>query len=125
MTFFRYRRRTDLIIAVFLCFVESDKRKLHPTEVAKEAGLHMSSAVRLMEQVHEIFLKLPKGTDGLTYYALRPSIAAQPPDDVILMVNRRALKETALFYTWITLIVLALAVVTMAALPSLKLMFGS
>lgn len=124
MSIFRYRKRTETIITVFLCFAESEKRRLHPTEVAREAGMQMGSAVRLMDQIHEIFLKLPRGADGLTYYALRPSVSAQPPDDVIRMVNRKAMRETILFYSWISLITLMLVVVALASYPSMKLVFG-
>lgn len=124
MSIFRYRKRTETIITVFLCFAESEKRRLHPMEVAREAGMQMGSAVRLMDQIHEIFLKLPRGADGLTYYALRPSVSAQSPDDVIRMVNRKAMRETILFYSWVSLITLMLVVVALASYPSMKLVFG-
>ena len=125
MSVFRYRRRTETIIAIFLCFAESDKRRLHPMEVSRYSGMQMVAAVRLMDQIHEIFLKLPRGADGLTYYALRPSISAQALDDVIHMINRKALKETILFYSWITFVTLMFLVLALVSYPSIKLVIGA
>ena len=121
---FRFKNRRGRILAVYECIVTSEKRSLHPIEISRRTGLHMLDVIEVIEEINEIFLRVPSPDIGVNRFALRPSIAAQSQDEVIGFINRKVKIETYVYYAIIAIIVNAIIVVLFSAYPYFKILFS-
>lgn len=109
-----------MLLAMYECFVENEKRPLHPSEVSRHSGVYMLDAARRMQETPEMFLKLPGRGDGLTRYALTPSMASRSTEEVHEFVRKQALRESVLYYTYLLLIASVLLILAILAWPIFK-----
>lgn len=108
----RFRRKTERILLIYDCFCDHEERSLHPSQIARETGLDLLTVVKTLDQVNELFMKLPGRGDGITRYALPSSIYAMAPEEVRALVSRHAHIENWVFWSIWASLVTAFGVVT-------------
>lgn len=93
----RFRGRTQRILAVYETLRDDPAIGLHPRQIGLRVGMSALAAMRLLDAVPELFVKLPK-RDGLTRYRLNSFATAAAPAEVRALVLRRARWEALAIY---------------------------
>ena len=114
---FRFRGRTARLLTLVDCFLAEPDKGHSPAHLARRSGLPIYDAVRLLDQVPELFVKLPGRGDGITRYRLASSVAARGPEGIAALVHGRARRETWLYYAFVAMGLLLLVVAAMAIAP--------
>lgn len=120
MTFlqFRFRGKYRRILALYQCFLDLEKRALHPAEISRYAGVTLHDASIGLEQTPELFLKLSSREDGLTRYALTPSIRSRKREEVEKFVMREVKRETRVLYAIVIMMVTIFLAGLMITIPN-------
>lgn len=116
---FRFRGKTDRLLAIVECFLKEPNKGLSPIEVGRGSGLGTYDAARILERTPELFVKLPGRGDGITRYRLASSMAARGDAGIDTWIRRNARRESWLCYALLTMALLFAATAVMAMLPAL------
>ena len=117
---FRFRRRKVSIIAIYRCMKHSDKRVLHPSEIARLTGMHMLTVIRVLSAVPELFFKVPQARSaGVTGYALTTATFAKEEEDVVKFINRKASLENWVYWGILATIFVAFIYAILTMIPVL------
>ena len=116
---FRFRGRTNRLLALVDCFLQEPDKGLSPTHLARRAGMAIYDAVRLLDQTPELFVQLPGRGDGITRYRLASSVAARGEEGIVALIERHARRESWIYYALLTMALLLGAIVVMAIAPAL------
>ena len=95
----RFRNKTARLLAVVRQFRESESIALHPDQVSRRLGISLQEAHRMLDTTPELFVRLPRGPDRVTKYALTPSFSSLQPDEGKAFIARQARKESLGFWT--------------------------
>ena len=79
----------------------------------------MYDTVRILDQIPELFVKLPGRGDGITRYRLASSVAARGEGGVEDLVARNAQRESWIYYGLLTTALLLALVALLAVVPPL------
>ena len=115
---FRFRGKTKRILALYQCFIEHPGEALHPTQLARLTGMPMLRVVGQLDNVYELFVKLPK-RDGITRYRLTTTCSTLNEEQVKQLIENKARRESWLFYAAISATLLAFIVAVMAIAPAI------
>ena len=107
---FRFRGKVRRLFEMYLCFLENDGKALHPTQLSRQTGIRFADVAGLLDHTPELFVKLPKRRDGITRYRLTSVSSTLSPEDVQLMLNRNARRESLILYS-IALMILCIFVI--------------
>lgn len=116
---FRFRGRTVRLLALADGLLAEADRGHSPAYLARQTGLPIYDALRLLDQTPELFVKLPGRGDGITRYRLASSVAARGRDGIAALVRRHARRETWLYYGLLAIALLLLLVAALAIAPGL------
>ena len=116
---FRFRGKTDRLLALVDCFLQEPDKGLSPTHLARRTGVAIYDAVRMLDQTPELFVKLPGRGDGITRYRLASSVAARGEEGIAALIERNARRESGIYYALLAMVLLLLVVVLMAIAPAL------
>ena len=116
---FRFRGKTRMLMAMVQCFLDEPAKGLHPSQVAKGAGIPIYDVARRLNATPELFVRLPGMRDGITRYRLASSVAARGVKDIEALIGRYARRETWLLYALIAIVFLALLVPVLVMLPTI------
>ena len=116
---FRFRGKTERLLAIVGCFLNEPNKGLSPAHIGRESGISMYDAVRILDQTPELFVKLPGRGDGITRYRLASSVAARGEQGIEALIHGNARRESWLYYALLTMALLLAAVAVMAVLPAL------
>ncbi len=74
-------------------------------QISHATGLDLLIVVRTLDQINELFMKLPGRGDDITRYALPTSIYAMDPEEVEAMVYKHNRIEQWVFWTiWASIV---------------------
>ena len=116
---FRFRGKLRKLALIYNCFREHPGVGLHPMQVAKYTGLSLAEANRLLSSTPEMFVRLPRRSDGLTRYRLISSRATQTPEEAEKFLLGAARKETLLLYSVGGMVICMLLIVVVLVAPAL------
>ena len=116
---FRFRGKTQRILAIVDCFQKTPKKGLSPAYVGRESGVAMYDTVQILDQTPELFVKLPGRGDGITRYRLASSVAARGEAGIQDLVERNARRESWIYYGLLTAALLLALVAVLAVVPPL------
>ena len=116
---FRFRGKTNRLLALVDCFLSEPDKGLSPTHIARRTGVAIYDTVRILDQTPELFVKLPGRGDGITRYRLASSVAARGEKGIVALIERNARRESWLYYALLTMALLLVLVVAMALAPTL------
>ena len=116
---FRYRGKTARILAIVDCFRKEPTKGLSPAQIGRASGVAMYDTVRILDQIPELFVKLPGRGDGITRYRLASSVAARGEGGVEDLVARNAQRESWIYYGLLTTALLLALVALLAVVPPL------
>lgn len=116
---FRFRGKTQRILAIVDCFQKAPKKGLSPAHIGRESGVAMYDTVRILDQTPELFVKLPGRGDGITRYRLASSVAARGEAGIQDLVERNARRESWIYYGLLTAALLLALVAVLAVVPPL------
>lgn len=116
---FRFRGKTNRILALVDCFLKEPNKGLAPTHLGRQAGMPLYDVAKMLDKTPELFVKLPGRGDGITRYRLASSVAARGEEEIVALVQRRARRESWIFYALAIMALLLLMVAMMAIAPSL------
>ena len=116
---FRFRGRTVLIKTIVDSFIKEPNKGLAPSHIARQAGLPVYDVVKALDRPPELFVKLPGRGDGITRYRLASSVAARGEEQIALLIERNARRETWLLYALLLIGALLMVVLLMVFVPAL------
>ena len=84
---------------------------MHPITLAKHTGIPFGEIAERLQEIPEIFIKLPK-RDGITRYRLSSVASNMTSDEIEEQILKAERNETLLFYSMggITLVMLLLVI---------------
>ncbi len=113
---FRFRGKISQIMNLYECFrlcSEENKNSpaMHPVTLAKLTGIPFGDIAERLQEIPEIFIKLPK-RDGITRYRLSSVASNMTSDEMEEQILKAERNETLLFYSMggITLVMLLLVI---------------
>ena len=115
---FRFRGKTARILAIVNSFLDEPNKGLAAVQLARSSGLSIHDTAKLLDTVPELFVKLPRRTDGITRYRLASSVAARGREDIDALVQSHARRESWIFYALVLMAVLLLLLAALAIAPS-------
>ena len=86
-------------------------------EISKLSGVHMLDVSNTLNNFPELFMRVPRRSDGLTRYALITSVAAMDEDTVRKMVANCARRETWLYHAILWSVLGVLTVLAIQVFP--------
>jgi len=116
---FRFRGKLGRLTAIYQCFLDHPGAGLHPTQIARHTGIRFAEVNTRLEATPELFVKLPKRSDGVTRYRLVSAMAAQSPEAVEAYLARAARRETFLLYTFGAMLLCLLLIIVILIGPAL------
>ncbi len=115
---FRFRGKTRVLMAMVQCFLDEPAKGLHPSQIARGAGIPIYDVARRLNSTPELFVRLPGLRDGIVRYRLASSVAARGPEEIEALIARNARRETWLLYALVAIIFLILLVPVMVMVPT-------
>ena len=97
-------------MGIYRLFKETPDTGLHPAQIARSARMSILDVDERLRRTPELFVKIPKRKDGITRYRLTSAVAGLSEDEVKVMLNGLARRESLMFYT-VTAVVLLLFVI--------------
>ncbi len=119
---FRYLGQQHKIMRIYACFAETPRQALHPAQVSRKTGLSLSSVNERLEHTPELFVKIPKRSDGLTRYRLTSPVQALSESQVEARVRRAVRTEQLTLYTVLLMTISLIAVAMVVGFPWWMLM---
>lgn len=116
---FRFRGKTERILAIADCFRKEPTKGLSPAHIGRVSGVAMYDTVRILDQTPELFVKLPGRGDGITRYRLVSSVAARGEGGIEELVARNAKRESWIYLSLLTTALLLALVAVLAIVPPL------
>lgn len=116
---FRFRGKTRRLLDIYACFLDADGKALHPAQIARKSGISLGETSRRLEMTGELFVKLPRRTDGFTRYRLTTAATSLGEDGVIELINRNARRETLVLVGVGTMIALLGLIMLVVMVPAL------
>ncbi len=114
---FRFRGRIRRLFEIYLCFLDQAPAALHPAQIAKLTGIPFITVNTHLESLPELFVKLPRRSDGLTRYRLTSAATAQSPEEVEKMLVSGARRESLLLWTFGLMILCLFVIVFVIVSP--------
>ena len=114
---FRYLGQQQKIMRIYKCFTKAPRQALHPIQVSRKTGLSLSSVNERLEHTPELFVKIPKRSDGLTRYRLTSPVQAQSEAQVEAHVQRTVRTEQLTLYTVFLMVISMIAVAIVVGFP--------
>ena len=115
---FRFRGRTHRLLTLYRLFQDNPGTGLHPSTIARQAGMSIVDVDDRLRRTPELFVRLPKRKDGITRYRLTSAVTAMSEEEVKAFVNGHARKETLLLSAFTTGVVLLFAVMLILIGPA-------
>ena len=82
-------------------------------------GIPMLDVVARMDNIPELFVKLPGRRDGLTRYRLTTTVTARTNKEIEHLVEQGVRRESWLYYAFIAMIFLVFLIAVMAIAPAI------
>lgn len=114
---FRYLGQQQKIMRIYKCFAQTPRQALHPIEVSRKTGLSLTGVNERLEHTPELFVKIPKRSDGLTRYRLTSPVQAQSEAQVEAHVHRTVRTEQLTLYTVLLMVISMIAVALVVGFP--------
>lgn len=95
----RFRKKTARLNAIANVFRNSEKLALHPDQISRQLGFSLQESHRILDSTPELFVRLPRGPDRITKYALAPSFASLTPEQGTVFIAQQARKESLIFWS--------------------------
>ena len=116
---FRVRGRISRLMGIYRLFKETPDTGLHPSQIARSARMSILDVDERLRRTPELFVKIPKRKDGITRYRLTSAVAGLSEDEVKIMLNGLARRETLILYTVSAVVLLLFAIMIIFIGPSL------
>ena len=117
MNLFRFRRHAGKIMKIYVCLLANDARGLHPMQIARETGISFREVARRLDATPEFFVRLVVARGQPRRYALHTRGRAMGEREARRLVQRGELKESLIYYSIVVMILLALTMVVLWAIP--------
>jgi len=115
---FRFRGKLARLQAIYYCFLDNPGTGLHPSQIARHTGLRLAEVSARLEATPELFVRLPRRSNGLTRYRLTSSMTARSPEEVQRFLAQAARKESLLLYAVAAMVLLTLLIVVILVGPA-------
>ena len=115
---FRFRGRTHRLLTLYQLFQDNPGTGLHPSKIARQAGMSLVDVDDRLRRTPEMFVKLPTRKDGLTRYRLTSAFTAMSPDEAKAKLTALARRESLVLYSAMTGIVLIFAIMMILVGPA-------
>jgi len=116
---FRFRGKLRRLAQIYQCFLDHPGAGLHPTQIARYTGIGFQEVSTRLEATPELFVKLPRRTDGITRYRLTSATAARSREEVERLLIRAARRESLILYAFGTMVFGVMLIVVILVAPSL------
>ena len=116
---FRFRGKLRRLAQIYQCFLDHPGVGLHPTQIARYTGIGFQEVSARLEATPELFVKLPRRTDGITRYRLTSTTAARSREEVERLLIRAARRESLILYAFGTMVFGIMLIVVILVAPSL------
>lgn len=120
----RFRKKTARLNAIVNAFRNSEKLALHPDQISRQLGFSLQESHRILDDTTELFVRLPRGPDRITKYALAPSFASLTPEQRSAFIARQASKESLVFWSIMLIYLIAGLALLTAVIAYLMLWRG-
>lgn len=117
MNIFRFRRHSGKILKIYMCLLQADARGLHPMQISRETGISFREVAKRLDATPELFVRLVVAPGQPRRYALHTRARAMGEKQVRRVVERGVLRESLIYYSLILMILLALTMVVLSAIP--------
>jgi len=116
---FRFRGRTHRLLSLYRTFQDQPGTGLHPSTIARKAGMSIIDVDERLRRTPELFVRLPKRKDGVTRYRLTSAVSAMSEAEVKSLIEGHARKETLLLYAAATGVLLVFAIMLILVSPAI------
>lgn len=113
----RYLGRQTRIRALYEA-LSGERKALHPVQLSKETGMDMFEVQRQLEGCPELFVKLPRNTEGLVRWRLTSTTASLEAEAVDQLIDDRARTEQLTVAAYVVVLVSVLLVVLLTVVPA-------
>jgi len=113
---FQYRGKTSRLFAIYQCFAEQPRKALHPGHIARQSGINVAEASRLLDDNPELFVQVPR-RDGTTRFRLTSVLRVKSPDEVQNYLERAARRESLTLYAVVAVVVSLLTMAVVMSFP--------
>lgn len=117
MNIFRFRSQSGKIIKIYLCLLRADVRGLHPMQISRETGISFREVARRLDATPELFVRLVVARGQPRRYALHTRARSLGEREVRRLVDRGVFRESLIYYSVLSMILLALTMVVLSAIP--------
>lgn len=124
MNLFRFRRHAGKVMKIYLCLQGGDVRGMHPMQISRETGISFREVAKRLDATPELFVRLVVARGQHRRYALHTRARAMGRTEVQRMLDRGVLRESLMLYSVVAMIVLALVMVVLSAVPLYRQGFG-
>lgn len=115
---FRFRGRIHRLLTLYRLFQDNPGTGLHPATIARKAGMSIVDTDERLRRTPEMFVKLPKRTDGVTRYRLTSAFTAMSEDEAKARITDLARRESLVLYSAMIGIVLLFAIMMILVGPA-------
>jgi hypothetical protein len=98
--------------------LSGERKALHPVQLSRETGMDMFEVQRRLEGCPELFVKLPRNTEGLVRWRLTSTAATLEPEAVERIIDDRARSEQLTVTAYVVVLVSILLVVLLTVVPA-------
>lgn len=115
---FRFRGRTQRLLSLYRLFQDNPGTGLHPSTIARKAGMSIVDVDDRLRRTPELFVRLPKRKDGITRYRLTSAVTVMSEPEVRALIESHARRETLLLWAFTAGTILVLAIMLILISPA-------